>query len=75
MHSHDQGKRALLHPAWRLDPRFAENPLVAAEPFWSSTKVLGALADVVVWKGVPKHIRSGQRTGIGEGVIALVWDS
>ena len=29
-----------------------------AERRWSSTGVIGALANVMVWKGVPEHIRS-----------------
>ena len=29
-----------------------------AERRWSSAGVIGALANVMVWKGVPEHIRS-----------------
>jgi hypothetical protein len=32
--------------------------LIRAERRWSSAKVISALADVMVWKGVPEHIRS-----------------
>jgi hypothetical protein len=32
--------------------------LIGAERRWSSAKVIGALADVMVEKGVPGHIRS-----------------
>ena len=32
--------------------------MIRAERRWSSAKVIGALADVMVWKGVPEHIRS-----------------
>ncbi len=32
--------------------------LIRAKRRWSSTKVIGALADVMVMKGVPQHIRS-----------------
>src|SRR5579875_2020011 len=30
--------------------------MVRAERRWSSAKVIGALADVMVWKGVPEHL-------------------
>ncbi len=32
--------------------------MIRAERRWSSAKVIAALADVMVWKGVPEHIRS-----------------
>jgi putative transposase len=41
-----------------MDEHTRECLLIRAERCWSSTKVIGALADVMVWKGVPEHIRS-----------------
>jgi putative transposase len=35
-----------------------ESLLIRSERRWSSAKVISALADVMVWKGVPEHIRS-----------------
>jgi putative transposase len=35
-----------------------ESLLVRAEWRWSSARLIKALADVMVWKGVPEHIRS-----------------
>ena len=32
--------------------------MIRAERRWSSAKVIGALADVMVLKGVPEHVRS-----------------
>ena len=41
-----------------IDEHTRESLLIRAERRWSSAKVIGALADVMVWKGVPEHIRS-----------------
>jgi putative transposase len=41
-----------------IDEYTRECLMVGAERRWSSAKVIGALADVMVWKGVPEHIRS-----------------
>src|ERR1700734_2940726 len=41
-----------------IDEHTRESLLVRAERRWSSARVIEALADVMVWKGVPEHIRS-----------------
>jgi putative transposase len=41
-----------------IDEHTRECLLIRAERRWSSAKVIGALADVMVEKGVPEHIRS-----------------
>jgi putative transposase len=41
-----------------IDEYTRECLLIRAERRWSSAKVIGALADVMVMKGVPEHIRS-----------------
>jgi putative transposase len=41
-----------------IDEHTRECLMVRAERRWSSAGVIGALADVMVWKGVPEHIRS-----------------
>jgi hypothetical protein len=41
-----------------IDESTRECLLIRAERRWSSTKVIGALADVMVMKGVPEHLRS-----------------
>ena len=41
-----------------IDEHSLESLLVRPERRWSSVKVIEALADVMVMKGVPKHIRS-----------------
>jgi transposase InsO family protein len=41
-----------------IDEYTRESLLIRAERRWSSAKVIGALADVMVMKGVPEHIRS-----------------
>jgi len=41
-----------------IDEFTRECLMVRAERRWSSAKVIGALADVMVWKGVPEHLRS-----------------
>ena len=41
-----------------IDERTRESLLVRPERRWSSAKVIEALADVMVMKGVPEHIRS-----------------
>src|ERR1700750_1822771 len=41
-----------------IDEYTRESLLIRAERRWSSAKVITALADVMVWKGVPEHIRS-----------------
>jgi transposase InsO family protein len=41
-----------------IDEHTRESLLVRAERRWSSARVIEALADVMVWKGVPQHIRS-----------------
>lgn len=41
-----------------IDESTRECLLIRAERRWSSAKVIGALADVMVMKGVPEHLRS-----------------
>jgi hypothetical protein len=41
-----------------IDESTRECLLIRTERRWSSAKVIGALADVMVWKGVPEHLRS-----------------
>jgi len=41
-----------------IDEHTRESLLVRPERRWSSAKVIEALADVMVTKGVPEHIRS-----------------
>jgi putative transposase len=41
-----------------IDESPRECLLIRAERRWSSAKGIGALADVMVWKGVPEHLRS-----------------
>jgi putative transposase len=41
-----------------IDEYTRESLLIRAERRWSSAKVISALADVMVWKGVPEHLRS-----------------
>ena len=41
-----------------IDEYTRESLLVRAERRWSSAMVIGALADVMVMKGVPEHVRS-----------------
>jgi putative transposase len=41
-----------------IDEHTRESLLVRAERRWRSAKVIEALADVMVAKGVPEHIRS-----------------
>ena len=41
-----------------IDEHSRECLLIRAERRWSSARVISALADVMVWKGVPEHIRS-----------------
>jgi transposase InsO family protein len=41
-----------------IDEHSRECLMVRPERRWSSAKVIEALADVMVWKGVPEHIRS-----------------
>jgi putative transposase len=41
-----------------IDEYTRESLLIRAERRWSSAKVISAMADVMVWKGVPEHIRS-----------------
>jgi transposase InsO family protein len=41
-----------------IDEHTRESPLVRPERRWSSAKVIEALADVMVMKGVPEYIRS-----------------
>ncbi len=41
-----------------IDEYTREGLMIRAERRWSSAKVIGALADVMVMKGVPQHIRS-----------------
>ena len=41
-----------------IDEHTRESLLVRAERRWSSAKVIEALADVMVMKGVPEHLRS-----------------
>ena len=41
-----------------IDEHTRESLLVRAERRWSSAKVISALADVMVMKGVPEHLRS-----------------
>ncbi len=41
-----------------IDEHTRESLLVRAERHWSSSRVISALADVMVMKGVPEHLRS-----------------
>jgi putative transposase len=41
-----------------IDEYTRECLMVRAERRWSSARVIGALADVMVLKGVPEHLRS-----------------
>jgi hypothetical protein len=41
-----------------IDEHSRESLLVRAELRWRSAKVIEALADVMVMKGVPEHLRS-----------------
>jgi transposase InsO family protein len=41
-----------------IDEHTRESLLVRAERRWSTARVIEALADVMVWKGVPQHMRS-----------------
>ena len=41
-----------------IDEHTRESLLVRAERRWSSARVISALADVMVMKGVPEHLRS-----------------
>ena len=41
-----------------IDEHTRECMMIRAERRWSSAKVIGALADVMVTKGVPEHLRS-----------------
>jgi len=41
-----------------IDEHTRECLMIRAERRWSSAKVIGALADVMVWKGVPEYLRS-----------------
>ena len=41
-----------------IDEHTRESLLVRAERRWSSSRVISALADVMVMKGVPEHLRS-----------------
>ncbi|MBB5058859.1 hypothetical protein HDF16_003582 [Granulicella aggregans] len=41
-----------------IDEHARESLLVRAERRWSSSRVISALADVMVMKGVPEHLRS-----------------
>ncbi len=42
-----------------IDEHTRESLLVRAQRRWSSSRVISALADVMVVKGVPEHLRSG----------------
>ena len=41
-----------------IDEHTRECLMIRPERRWSSAKVIAALADVMVWKGVPEHLRS-----------------
>jgi putative transposase len=41
-----------------IDEYTRECLMIGPQRRWSSAKVIGALADVMVWKGVPEHLRS-----------------
>jgi len=41
-----------------IDEHSRECLMIRSEKRWSSAKVIEALADVMVWKGVPEHLRS-----------------
>ena len=47
-----------------IDEHTRESLLVRPERRWSSAKVIEALADVMVIKGVPEHIRSDKWSGV-----------
>jgi putative transposase len=49
-----------------IDEHTRESLLVRAERRWSSARVISALADVMVMKGVPEHLRSDN----GQGFVA-----
>jgi putative transposase len=53
--SHDERTVRMLN---LIDEHTKESLLVRPERGWSSAKVIAALADVMVMKGVPEHIRS-----------------
>src|SRR5271163_2196743 len=45
-------------PSSVIDEHTRESLLVRAQRRWSSSRVISALADVMVTKGVPEHLRS-----------------
>jgi putative transposase len=47
-----------------IDEYTRECLLILAERRWSSAKVIGALADVMVMRGIPEHLRSDKRAGV-----------
>jgi putative transposase len=53
--THDGGSVRTIN---LIDEHTRECLLVRAERRWSSARVIGALADVMVLKGVPEHLRS-----------------
>jgi len=53
--THDGRSVRLLNP---IDEHTRESLLVRAERRWSTARVISALADVMVLKGVPEHLRS-----------------
>lgn len=55
VHTHDGRKARLLN---LIDEYSRECLLIQAERRWSSARVIEALADTMVSKGVPEHIRS-----------------
>jgi putative transposase len=59
-HTHDGRSVRLLN---LIDEYTRECLLIRAERRWTSAKVIEALADVMVQKGVPEHIRS-DNTGV-----------
>ncbi len=53
--THDGRSVRLLH---LIDEHTRESLLVRAERRWPSSRVISALDDVLVMKGVPEHLRS-----------------
>lgn len=41
-----------------IDEHTRECLIIRAERRWSSAKVIGAMADVMVWKGVPEYVQT-----------------
>jgi putative transposase len=57
----------------RIDEHTRESLLVRPERRWSSAKVIEALADVMLMKGVPEHIRSDNALSSSPKTFANGW--